>query len=170
MKRNSFSSIFQNAITRLLTVCVAEKDRLCGIRHKLANVHSGPNSSRAKERVQPCALSVPEETTDGGRKERKHWIHWHGPWGAYSSLQLYTSAEGEHKKKNTTQQSSRVCAFLQDTNTGGGCDHELQKQSTSAAWIIETNRKWHKYFNAFLPSSRSLLLTQHLFSLQKHGA
>lgn len=89
-------TIFQNAITRLLTVCVAWTDRLCGITHKLGNAQFGLNSASTKE--QGIALSAPEERSYSRRQGRKHRIDWRGPRGApLTILQLYTSAVGEHK-------------------------------------------------------------------------
>lgn len=43
-------TIFQNAITRLLTSCVAPMNGLCGIVHKLENVQLGPSFSSGEER------------------------------------------------------------------------------------------------------------------------
>ena len=143
-------TIFQNAITRLLTVCVARTDRLCGITHKLGNAQFGLNSASTKE--QGIALSAPEERRYSRRQGRKHRIDWRGPRGApLTTPQLYTSAVGEHKMSYSRVVCVCVCGraaectvFVQHTREyrhkhwRGGCHRKLLKstKSTFAAKIL----------------------------------
>lgn len=185
-------TIFQNAITRLLTICVARTDRLCGITHKLGNAQFGLNSASTKE--QGIALSAPEERSYSRRQGRKHRINWRGPRGApLTTLQLYTSAVGEHKMSYsgvvgcvcvcvwTGSRVYSVCAAhtgIQTQTLERRLWSQVTKKHTQLLpqkyfFFLQTNRQRHKYIKSVsLPSCRFELFLQHLFfiSLQKTGA
>lgn len=91
-----------NAITRLLSICIAWTDWLCGFMHKLVTVQSDPNSSSARE--QASAFSAPEERNyRRRRKERKHQIDWQGLEGAPSLFCSFTLLLCVCKKAITTE-------------------------------------------------------------------
>lgn len=161
---------FKNAITRLLTTCVARTGRLCGIMHKLENVQFGPNSSSRKEQGIYMYIHMAE----GGRTGNTEWTE-RSLKSSFTTLQLYSSAVGEHKMSYRavgsmfvdTQQSVQ-CFCRTHSNKDTLEEVVITKKSTFAAKIIyilflQTNLKVYKYINVSSPSSRFELFLPHLF-------
>lgn len=127
-------AIFQNAITRLLTVCVVRRDWLCGIVHELGKVQFGPNSSSARERGA-CM-----EGNDRVRKDRKLEKSLRS---SLTTLQLYNNRvmgcvrTGSKVYRTHTRWHTQKYRHKQ---TRGGCDHKLPKKSVNFCWQILRNQ------------------------------
>ena len=118
-------TIFQNAITRLLTVCVARTERLCGIMHKLGNVQLGPKFLPTPAGEQKLSLLQRREKRQREEEEKTQNRLERSLRSSLTALQLYTFAVGEHRMHhNRVVVCVCVCVCGQDkhrntdTNTG----------------------------------------------------
>lgn len=86
-------TISQNTITRLLTVCVTQTDRLGGITHKLDVWLKQKNKNKKSHNKTP----VPESSVHSVKKASTQNRLARSPRSCFTTLQLYTSAVSEHK-------------------------------------------------------------------------
>lgn len=168
MRLNSYY-IFQNAITRLLTICVARTEWLCGIMSKLGNVQFGPNSFSTKKSKKHCMHS-PLQRTETIQKPQNRLER--SPRSSFTTLQLYTSAVGEHKisyklvwclcveKRECFCRTHRRKLWWQVTKK----KHRVNFCNFFFLFLKQSNRNRHKYINSVsLPGLRFELFLLHLF-------